>query len=122
MKSGMNIYKQRDIVLVPFPFSNLSGQKVRPVLIVSNDVYNQQSADVVVCGLTTNLRPAPYSIIIDVTDVEQLGTLRHKSKIKIDAIASLEQSLLIKQIARLKLSLFKQVIAQLEDLIELPSS
>jgi len=75
----MGIYRQRDLVLVPFPFSDLSGQKVRPVLILSNDAYNQQSADVVVCGLTTNLRPAPYSVIVNVTDVEQTGALRHKS-------------------------------------------
>lgn len=116
----MGIYRQRDIVLVPFPFSDLSGRKVRPVLILSNDAYNQQSADVVVCGLTTNLRPASYSVVVDVTDVEQPGTLRHKSKIKADTIASLEQSLLIKQIARLKPVIFKQVVAQIEDLIELP--
>jgi len=116
----MSIYRQRDIALVPFPFSDLSGQKVRPVLILSNDAYNQQSADVVVCGLTTNLSPAPYSIIIEVTDVEQPGSLRHKSKIKADTIASLEQSLLIKQIARLKLPVFKQVIAEIEDLISSP--
>jgi len=90
------------------------------VLILSNDVYNQQSADVVVCGLTTNLRPAPYSIIVNVTDVEQLGTLRHISKIKADTIASLEQSTLIKQIARLKLSVFRQVVAEIEDLIKPP--
>jgi len=116
----MSTYRQRDIVLVPFPFSDLSGQKVRPVLILSNDAYNQQSADVAVCGLTTNLRPAPYSIIVDITDVEQPGTLRHKSKIKADAIASLEHSMLIQQIARLKLSVFRQVVAEVEDLIKSP--
>jgi mRNA interferase MazF len=116
----MSIYRQRDIVLVPFPFSDLSGQKVRPVLILSNDAYNQQSADVVVCGLTTNLSLAPYSIIIEVTDVEQPGTLRHKSKIKVDTIASLEQSILIKQIARLKLPVFKQVVTEVKDLIKSP--
>ena len=116
----MSIYKQRDVVLMPFPFSDLSGQKARPVLILSNDAYNQQSADVVVCGLTTNLSPAPYSIIIEVTDVEQPGTLRHKSKIKADTIASLEQRILIKQIARLKLPVFRRVIAEIEDLIRSP--
>ncbi len=114
----MSIYRQRDIVLVPFPFSDLSGQKVRPVLILSNDAYNQRSADVVVCGLTTNLRPTPYSIIVNVTDVEQPGRLRHKSKIKADAIASLEQTILLKRIACLKLSVFKQVVAKIEDLIK----
>jgi len=114
----MSTYKQRDIVLVPFPFSDLSNQKVRPVLILSNDTYNQRSADVVVCGLTTNLIPTDYSVIINVTDVEQPGTLRHKSKIKIDTIASLEQSLLIKKIACLKSSIFRQVIAEIMNLIQ----
>jgi hypothetical protein len=60
----------------------------------------------------------PYSIIVDVTDVEQAGTLRHRSKIKVDTIASLEQSILIKQIARLKLSVFNQVVAEIGDLIK----
>ena len=52
--------------------------------------------------------------------VEQPGTLRHKSKIKADTIASLEQSILIKQIARLKLPVFRRVIAEIEDLIRSP--
>ena len=113
----MSTYKQRDIVLVSFPFSDLSHQKVRPVLILSNDNYNQQSADVVVCGLTTNLTPAPYSVIADTTDVEEPGTLRHKSRIKVNALASLEQSLLIKQVARLKNELFAQVITEIQSLV-----
>lgn len=118
--SGMSTYRQRDIALVRFPFSDLSGQKVRPVLVLSNDAYNQRSADVLVCGLTTNLNPTPYSVAIGVTDVEQPGTLRHRSKIKADAIASLEQSLLIKPIARLKPAVFRQVIAEVEELIRAP--
>ncbi len=116
----MSIYRQRDIVIVSFPFSDLSMRKVRPVLILSNDAYNQQSSDIVVCGLTTNLRPAPYSIIIDVTDIEQPGTLRHRSRIKADTIASLEQSLIVKQIARLKLSIFGKIVTEIEDLIKTP--
>ena len=117
-RSGVSIYRQRDIVLVPFPFSDLSGRKVRPVLILSNDAYNRQSADVVVCGLTTNLNPTPYSIIVGPMDVERPGTLRHRSKIKADTIASLEQSILIKRIARLKFSVFERVIAEIESLIK----
>lgn len=114
----MSIYKQRDIVLVPFPFSDLSGRKVRPVLILSNDRYNQQSDDVLVCGLTSNLRAAPYSVIVDVIDVEKSGTLRHKSRIKADTIASLDQALLIKSIAQVKPSIFEQVVAEIENLLK----
>jgi mRNA interferase MazF len=114
----MSIYKQRDIALVPFPFSDLSGQKVRPVLMLSNDINNQRSADVVVCGLITNLRSSLYSIIIDTYDVEVAGTLKHSSRIKADTIASLEQSILIKQIARLKLTVFNQVVTQLHLLFQ----
>jgi mRNA interferase MazF len=114
----MNTYKQRDIVPVPFPFSDLLGRKVRPVLILSNDHYNQQSDDILVCGLTSNLRSAPYSVIVDVTDVEMSGTLRHKSRIKADTIASLDQSLLIKSIARVNASIFEQVIAEIEGLLK----
>jgi len=85
---------------------------------LSNNVYNRQSADIVVCGLTTNPKLTSYSIIADKTDVERYGTLRHKSRIKVDTIASLEQSILIKRIARLKPSVFKQVVAVVRDLIE----
>lgn len=113
----MSTYRQRDIVLVRFPFTDRSGGKVRPVLVLSNDAYNRRSADILVCGLTSNLRPVPYSVVVDVADVEQPGTLRHRSKVKADAIASLEQTLLIKPIARLKSAVFHQVIAEIEDLI-----
>lgn len=109
--------RQRDIFLVPFPFSDLSGQKVRPVLILSNRTYNRASADVLVCGLTSNLRALPYSILVETTDVERRGTLRHRGKIKADTIASLDQSLLIKRIARLKQEKFRQVVAAITELI-----
>jgi len=51
-------------------------------------------------------------------DVEQPGTLRHRSKIKADTIASLEQTLLLKRITRIKMSVFEHVIAEIKGLIE----
>ncbi|MDI6767018.1 MAG: type II toxin-antitoxin system PemK/MazF family toxin [Bacteroidota bacterium] len=56
---------QREIWLCPFPFSDLSGRKVRPVIVLSNDSYNSKGDDVVVCALTSSVEPRPYAIIID---------------------------------------------------------
>ena len=45
-------YKQGDVVLVKFPFTNLAGSKKRPAIIVSNKDDNR-SGDYVVVMLTT---------------------------------------------------------------------
>jgi len=50
---------QRDIILIPFPFSDLSESKIRPALVVSNNIYNSQSLDIVVTAITSNLSPNP---------------------------------------------------------------
>ncbi len=64
MKSTM-IYKKWDIVLVPFPFTNLKTIKKRPALIISPDEYNEK-LDVVIAFITSNLDsdycPGDYNI------------------------------------------------------------
>ena len=58
------ILKRKDIVLVPFPFSNQAESKKRPALIVSNDGFNEKSADVIACAITSNI-DADYSVYIN---------------------------------------------------------
>ncbi|MDZ7361513.1 MAG: type II toxin-antitoxin system PemK/MazF family toxin [candidate division KSB1 bacterium] len=58
-------YKQGQIVLVPFPYSDLSGSKKRPVLVVSNDVYNASFPDIVVAVITSRIgNPDVYSLTL----------------------------------------------------------
>ena len=35
--------EQQDLLLVPFPFSDQSGRKVRPVIVISNNEFNDYS-------------------------------------------------------------------------------
>ena len=37
--AGINI-EQRSIILIPFPYTDLSGAKKRPTLVVSSDEFN----------------------------------------------------------------------------------
>lgn len=46
--------KQGEIVLINFPFSDLSSSKVRPALVISNDEHNARDADRVFVLITSN--------------------------------------------------------------------
>ncbi len=86
---------QREIWLCPFPFSDLSGKKVRPVLILSNETYNSSCQDVVVCAVTAQIKYQPYSIVVGQRNCEQ-GNLLHESAIKVDSLFKLNKNLLLK--------------------------
>ncbi len=109
--------KQRDIILVPFPFSDQSGQKVRPALIVSNDSFNKASNDLLVCAITTNLKPSKYSVLIGKKDIED-GILYEVSSIKVENIFKIQKSLVIKTIATIKDVTFSKVIEILFELFK----
>ncbi len=64
---------QRDLVLVPIPFTDLSSARRRPVIVVSSDPYNTTMADMIVVAMTSNLTPSPYSFILDQPDLDRAG-------------------------------------------------
>jgi mRNA interferase MazF len=49
----MTTYRKWDIVLVRFPFTDLTTAKKRPVLVVSPNAYNQLGQDLVVAFITS---------------------------------------------------------------------
>ena len=53
MKS-ITIFKKWDIVLVPFPFSDLKTSKKRPGLVISPDAFNRGS-DIIIAFITSQL-------------------------------------------------------------------
>ena len=75
MPSGKATCRQRDILLTRFPFSDLIGSKVRPVLVLSNDAYNRRFSDVLICAITSSPRPHEYATDLGAKDLEQ-GVLK----------------------------------------------
>jgi mRNA interferase MazF len=107
--------KQMDIVLLPYPFSDLSNTKIRPALIISNDNINKISQDCIMVPLTTVLKNEPYSINITQVDFEN-GQLIKPSRIKVDKIIAVKQSLIIKKIGTLSSNKFNEVKEKLNSL------
>jgi len=52
----MTAYSRSDVVLVGFVFSDESGRKLRPALVLSSPAYHRGRQEVVVAAVTSNIR------------------------------------------------------------------
>ena len=92
------IYKKWDIVLLPFPFTDLTITKKRPGLVISPDEYNN-GQDVLIVFITSQLktekRMGDYLI-----EKWKESKLPLPSMIRIK-IATIDKSIVIKKIGKL---------------------
>lgn len=89
-------YKRGDIVMLPFPFSDLSSKKVRPALVISNS--KMLGDDFLVCGITS--RHSHHSVSINNEDMYD-GTLPVQSYVRYDKLTCLDKQIVRKQVAHL---------------------
>lgn len=100
--------KQRDIILIPIPFTDLASQKRRPAVIISSDKYNESNEDIVVVALTSNIEPRNFTIILTTDDLEE-GALKVRSMIRVDKIYTLNKSIVLKTFGRIKPTIFLKI-------------
>jgi mRNA interferase MazF len=86
---------QGDVVLIPVPFTDLSSVKRRPVIVVSNDRYNQSTGNIVVAAMTSVPARNPYSLQITSADLVA-GALNHPGTVREDKIYTLDQRIVAK--------------------------
>jgi len=115
MTFGMN-YKQTDIVLLPFPYSDLSSSKKRPALVLSNNSFNDSSSDLVCCLITTNPRKDNLSVQISDSDVSN-GKLHFESRVKPYRLFTVDNKIAVKKLCSLKKEKFNLVINKLNKII-----
>ena len=107
--------EQGDILLIPIPFTDLSSQKRRPVIVISNNSYNQKTTDIVVVAMTSNPAPADYSFTITSSDLDK-GALNRPGKVRVDKIYTLSQSIVVKTFGRVNAATLERVRQTLHDL------
>ncbi|MGH9878626.1 MAG: type II toxin-antitoxin system PemK/MazF family toxin [Nitrososphaerales archaeon] len=108
----MHSASQRDIVLVPYPFSDLSQAKYRPAIVMSNDVYNRKFKDFIAIPLTTNPNTRDHTVPVTSREMET-GSLTVASVAKVDKIFSLEQKLVVRTYGRLRQDIFNKIRSEL---------
>ena len=118
MDYGRNVLKvkQREIILINFPFSDLTGAKVRPALVISNNSYNRTNLDTVVLAITSNLSPHPYKVLVEMQNLES-GSLPLKSAIRVDKPFSVLQTKVLKIQAKITVNKLEEVKLLINQLI-----
>jgi mRNA interferase MazF len=104
--------KKGNIILVPFPFTDLSGNKYRPALIL-----NVGEDDVTVAFITTQL----YSKIntdIFIESTKENG-LKKDSLIRLSKLATIDKSLITGRLGELDKTIISQVNSTLKLVFQL---
>jgi mRNA interferase MazF len=109
--------RQGDIVLVPVPFSDLSSQKRRPVIVVSNDAYHRATADMIVVAMTSNPARVDYGFVIASSDLKR-GRLNRPGTVRVDKVFSLSQSLIAADFGRVNGAVLGRIAKILTNLLQ----
>ena len=110
----MNISKG-DIVIIPVPFTDNKGYKLRPAVVISNDSIHQ-TGDVVIVQITSKLKQDNFSITLTNEDITE--GLPVQSYIRVHKIFVLEQSLIKGKVSSLKKAKYQELIQRINQIIE----
>ncbi len=109
------MYEQRDVVLIPFPYSDLSGAKQRPALIISNKKVNKDE-DRICCLITSN--PTSEGIKIAKEHFET-GNLPFQSWAKPHRLFTIHERIIRKRLCRVTEALHNAIIDYINKFLKL---
>lgn len=104
----MGVFVKGDVVIVPFPFSNLSQVKRRPALVVAE----LRGDDRILCQITSRSYDDPYSIPLANSDFET-GGLKEESWVRPNKIFTFESSLIGKSAGHLNPQKMTEIIGSI---------
>lgn len=98
------VLQRGDIVLVPFPFTDLTRPKVRPAVVVSPSSFNRTSPDVMLAAISSRIPPTPADtelIILQGSADFRITGLRVSSVIRTTKLITMQQTLISATLGRL---------------------
>lgn len=102
-----------DIVLVPFPFTNLLSTKVRPSLVIS--VKNDIDVTVIFISSVVPENISEQELLLDETHPDfSLTGLKKTSVVKTSKVLTLERTKILRRLGKVSLSLQKEIDKKLK--------
>ncbi len=101
-----------DVVVVPFPFSDLTQAKRRPALVLAD----LEGDDLILCQLTSQRLRDQYAIQLDDADFET-GGLRQVSNIRPNRIFTADSHMIFYRVGHLEAGRVKQVVDKVVEIL-----
>lgn len=112
--------KRGDVVRVDWPFSDRTGSKVRPAVVVQSDMLNSLIDDTMLALITrTSRAPGVTEVAID-PNFEAASGLRFPSVASCNNILTVDQSLVVQTIGRLSAPVMQKIDECLNKAFGLP--
>jgi len=102
-----------DVVIVPFPFSDLSRAKRRPALVVAT----LTGQDLILCQITSRAVSDPYAIAISNASFSN-GSLNRDSNVRPNRLFTADTGIILYKAGELKGEKLKEVIDQIIDIFQ----
>lgn len=113
--------KRGDIVLFDFPFSDGTGSKLRPALVVQTDALNNLIQDTILAAITRTVHATPTQVLIDISTPDGARSgIRFTSVVDCKILLTVDKSFLHRSIGMLPASLLQQVDLGLKHALGLP--
>ena len=124
MSNQLGNYQRSDILLVPFPFTDLSQQKTRPSVVISSASYNTRMSDLILVAIsskTVSIDPA-FDLLIPSSHLLFAATgLRTSSVIKAAKIVTIDQGMIYRKLGSLPTDLMIRLEQRLLAIFDLTS-
>lgn len=108
--------KQKDIVLINFPFTSFENSKTRPAVVISNERFNN-GANIILLAISTKKGNEFYSTPLVQGDLVG-DTLQRPCFVRYSNVLSIEKRLTIRKLGRLKDKKFAEIVGKLKSFIE----
>ncbi len=104
----MERFIKGDVVVVPFPFSDLTNAKRRPALVVAD----LRGDDLILCQITSKQVKDEYAIPLRDEDF-RFGSLKRESNIRPNRIFTADRRIILYRVGRIKEEKLNEVIEKI---------
>lgn len=101
-----------DVVVVPFPFSDLSQSKRRPALVIAN----LRGDDVILCQITSQGVRDEYAVSLTEADFEA-GSLQRDSNVRPNRIFTADKKILLYKVGSIRNDKLEEIVAKLVEIL-----